>query len=208
MNRLQRSLEQADYRVVNMRYPSTKFPIAELAQKAVSESLQQCHLSNFLKSPRAVPPQGQVHFVTHSLGGILVRQYLSTSPMASLGRVVMLGPPNKGSELIDTLSGLPGFNTFNGPAGAELGTGELSVPNSLGPANFELGIIAGTQSMNFILSSFLPKPNDGKVSVESTKIEGMNDHISLPVTHTFMMNNSQVIEQVMIFLRQGEFQRP
>jgi hypothetical protein len=117
----------------------------------------------------------------------------------------MLGPPNKGSELVDLLADLPGFKTVNGPAGMQLGTKDLSVPNSLGPVDFSLGVVAGTQTINLILSSFLPKPNDGKVSVESTKVEGMTDHIELPATHPFMMWNPDVIEQVLFFLKHGRF---
>ena len=87
----------------------------------------------------------------------------------------------------------------------QLGTGELSVPNVLGPADFSLGIIAGNSSINLILSTMLPGPNDGKVSVESTKLKGMSDHITMSVTHPFMMKNSKVIEQVIYFLENGKF---
>ena len=117
----------------------------------------------------------------------------------------MLGPPNKGSQVVDKMHSFPGFKLFNGPAGMQLGTGELSIPNTLGPANFDVGIIAGTQSINLILSLMLPNPDDGKVSVENTKLEGMLDHITLSTTHTLMMRNSVVIEQVIHFLRYGAF---
>ena len=98
------------------------------------------------------------------MGGILVRQYLLLNTIENLGHVVMLGPPNKGSQVVDKLYKVPGFKLINGPAGMQLGTGELSVPNILGPANFKVGIIAGTRSINLILSSMLPNPDDGKVS--------------------------------------------
>ena len=122
-----------------------------------------------------------------------------------MGRVVMLGPPNKGSQVVDELRSMPGFELINGPAGLQLGTENDSVPNTLGPADFEVGIIAGTSTINFFLSTMLPNPNDGKVSVESTKLEGMTDHISMPVTHPFMMKNEQVIKQVIYFLNNGVF---
>ncbi|MGR9043692.1 MAG: esterase/lipase family protein [Gammaproteobacteria bacterium] len=193
MEKLATALNDAGYRTVNYGYPSTHFPIEKLAEDAIGESVSRC------------PEAAKIHFVTHSLGGILVRQYLKTHTLENLGRVVMLGPPNKGSQVVDKLAKAPGFKLINGPAGLQLGTGELSIPNTLGPANFELGVIAGTRSINLILSAMLPKPNDGKVSVENTKLEGMADHLVLPVTHTFMMNNEKVIEEVIHFLRYGVF---
>ena len=82
----------------------------------------------------------------------------------------MIGPPNKGSEVVGKLRDVPGFYFIHGEAGLELGTGETSVPNQLGQANFDLGIIAGTRSNNLILSGMIPGVDDGKVSVENTKL--------------------------------------
>lgn len=195
MNKMEHALHKAGYQVANIDYPSRKATIEELADKTIQRGLEQC------------PAEASVNFVTHSLGGILVRQYLSTNRIEQLKRVVMLGPPNKGSEVIDKLSGKPGFKLINGPAGFQLGTGKASVPNKLGPADFDLGIIAGTHSINLILSSMLPNPDDGKVSVANTKLEGMNDHIEMPVTHPFMMRNPKVIAQVIHYLQQGSFEK-
>ena len=122
-----------------------------------------------------------------------------------LGRVVMLGPPNKGSQAADKLKNFFGYRLLNGPAGAQLGTDQKSPPMALGSANFEVGIIAGTRSINWLLSSMLPGPNDGKVTVENTKLEGMADHLTLPVTHPLMMRNKRVIESIIVFLQQGSF---
>lgn len=135
-----------------------------------------------------------------------MRQYLSNHSIKNLGRVVMLGPPNQGSEVVDKLRDVPGFHFINGDAGMQLGTGALSVPNTLGKANFDVGIIAGTRSINLILSTFIPSVDDGKVSIESTKLEGMNDHIEMPVTHPFMMKNEKVISQVISYLKNGSFE--
>ncbi len=195
MSKLSEALIESNYHTVNASYPSRKKQIEELAREVIPSALEQC------------PNASQINFVTHSLGGILVRQYLSESTIDNLKHVIMLGPPNQGSEVVDKMKNFPGFKLLNGPAGLQLGTGELSVPNSLGPAEFSLGIIAGTRSINLILSRMLPSKDDGKVTVERTKLEGMEDHITLPVTHTFMMKNKKVIKQVKHFLQHGEFFR-
>jgi pimeloyl-ACP methyl ester carboxylesterase len=193
MGKLAKALNDAGYHTINDGYPSTSYKVDKLAEDAISWALAKC------------PKEATIHFVTHSMGGILVRQYLQVKTIKNLGRVVMLGPPNKGSQVVDKLHKLPGFKLINGPAGMQLGTGELSVSNQLGPAKFEVGIIAGTRSINLILSAMLPNPDDGKVSVENTRLEGMQDHIELPVTHPFMMKNKQVIRQVICFLKNGVF---
>jgi hypothetical protein len=180
---------------------------ADLSSELFNLAGDIASFNNITAAISQCPRDAKINFVTHSMGGILVRQYLSTNEIPSLRRVVMLGPPNKGSQVVDTLKDMPGFKLINGPAGMQLGTDYLSVPNKLGAANFDVGIIAGTRSINLILSTLLPSPNDGKVSVENTKLEGMSDHISLPVTHPFMMSNNEVITQVLHYLTYGSFNR-
>ncbi len=194
METLEKQLTQSGYTVMNVGYPSRQYPVEELAQRTFCHILQQL-------------PEGMIcHFVTHSMGGILLRYFLSKNKFPQLGRTVMLGPPNQGSEIVDKLHHYPGFYLMNGPAGMQLGTQQNSIPKNLGAVDFELGVIAGYRSINLLLSSFiLPGKNDGKVTVESTKTEGMSDHLILPVTHTFMMKNKQVIQQVIHFLCQGKF---
>ena len=194
-SKMESALVDACYDVVNFGYPSRSNDIESLAAEVIPDALSQIEVGN------------TVHFVTHSMGGILIRQYLGEKRIENLRRVVMLGPPNKGSQVVDKLQNVPGFELVNGPAGMQLGTGELSIPSTLGAADFEVGIVAGTRSINLILSTMLPSPDDGKVSVENTKLEGMVDHIELPVAHPFLMTNKRVIEQVIHFLETGKFEK-
>lgn len=192
MRKLEKSLSP-EYQIINRSYPSQKHTIQELAEIAVGGALQ------------TLPPQSAPHFVTHSLGGILVREYLRQNPSKTISRCVMLGPPNQGSELADYFSDIGLFRMINGPAGVALGTAPDSAPNCLGAVNFECGVIAGNKSFNRFFSSKISGEDDGKVSVSRSRVEGMADHLVLPVTHTFMMNNTRVIEQVKYFLRNGRF---
>ena len=197
MTQLQAALENEKFTVANIDYPSREQPIEELAKTAVADGIDQCQEH----SPDSI------HFVTHSLGGILVRQYFQSNELDELGRVVMLGPPNQGSEVVDKLGSWWVFRKLNGPAGSELGTGKDSTPNSLGPVHFELGVIAGDRSINRINSRMITAKDDGKVSVAFTKVEGMKEHIVLHATHTFIMKNKRAIEHTIRFLKTGSFEK-
>mgnify|MGYP006077074077 FL=1 len=195
MSELEMKLASAGYSVSNIKYPSRSHPIDVLAVDAIGRGLTQCRGER----------KSEIHFITHSLGGILLRYYLSQNTIPELGRVVMLGPPNQGSEIVDGLLPLPGFGFIGGPAGVALGTGEGSIIESLGPVDFNLGIIAGSTNINPLEFLFIAGPSDSIVSIESTKVRGMNAHIVLPVTHTFMMRNNEVIEQAIHYLKTGSF---
>ncbi len=119
----------------------------------------------------------------------------------------MLSPPNKGSEVVDTLGETWLFELVNGPAGKELGTDRSSMPLTLGAADFEVGIITGSRSVNLILSLMIEGRDDGKVSIENAKLNGMKDFMVLPSTHPFIMKNKTVIEQTIYFLHHGVFQK-
>lgn len=196
MNTMQRELDAEGFLTANIDYPSREHTVEELAGIAVGDGLAAC---------RAHESTDRIHFVTHSLGGILVRQYLSENEIPELGRVVMMGPPNQGSIAVDKMGDVPGFDWVNGPAGSQLGKGEESVPLMLGSADFELGVIAGNRTIDPITSAVLENPDDGRVSVADTKLDGMADFVVVEHSHAFMMRMQRTIELTIEFLRTGSF---
>lgn len=192
MKPLELRLEKAGFAVANIHYASLDQTPQEILGD-VSGKIGEC-CSDALR----------LHFVTHSLGGILTRAYLAESRPANLGRVVMIAPPNKGSELADWIAESELLRWTMGPTAVELGTAADSLPNRLPAADFHLGIIAGTGSVN-PLDGMVEGESDGTVSVESTKLAGMDDFITVPYSHTFIMQAGPVAEQVVAFLRTGRF---
>jgi triacylglycerol lipase len=192
---LRARLTAAGFRVVNFDYPSTKEPIENLVDSLAAAVSSCCEEES-----------STVHFVTHSMGGVLVRGYFSRSAEPHLGRVVMLSPPNQGSELIDAFSASPLLVSVVGPAGARLGTDSTSYPRRLGPVRFSLGIIAGDRSLSRFGSWLIPGPDDGMVGVDQTRVEGASDFLVVPATHTFIMNRPDVADAVLFFLEHGRFQ--
>jgi len=197
MKAVEWELSSAGYQVVNSSYPSESFPIKELATMAVSGGVDACREQGF----------NRIHFVTHSLGGILVRAYLSQRQIPELHRVVMLGPPNQGSQFADYVGTLTLLRPLAPGLIDQLGTGEQSVPLQLGPVNFQLGIIAGTANYRGFLPGVPDEPGDGTVTVAETYVPGMQDILKLPVSHSFMMWDDSVLQQVVYFLRNGVFKR-
>jgi triacylglycerol lipase len=193
MRPLERELVRVGYRVHNLSYPSTS-ESPELLVAYLHDEITQCCAWS-----------GRVDFVTHSLGGVMVRAYLAEHPMPNLGRVVMLAPPNHGSEYVDVAGHWKLFQLLLGPTAVQLGTGATSLPNRLPAADFELGVIAGTSSINPFGNAVIGAANDGTVSVASTQLTGMRDFIEIDTSHTFIMRNADATRQTIGFLRDGRF---
>jgi pimeloyl-ACP methyl ester carboxylesterase len=179
---LERSLERAGYTVWNEGYPSRSATVQQLAP-VVGRAIEACRTHRPAK----------IHFVTHSMGGILVRAHFRDHVVPEAGRVVMLAPPNRGSAIVDAHRERWWFRAATGPAGQQLGTGADSLPNTLPPLALEVGIIAGRY--------------DGKVPVSSTQLPEMKEQLIVDHAHTFIMNSPDVIRQVKAFLRDGAFQK-
>ncbi|HEV2614309.1 MAG TPA: alpha/beta fold hydrolase [Gammaproteobacteria bacterium] len=195
MAKLARTLEAQGYVVHNLDYPSRHYAVERLCEY-IHEKLS--HL---------ISPDQKVHFVGYSLGGLLVRLFLSNPKFRpkNLGRVVQLAPPNKGTDLADFWQHQWGYKKIYGPAGQQIITDQSKISHLFSPIDYELGVIAGTATANPIASLIIKGKNDGRVSVENTKVEGMKEHIVLHVTHRFFPKNKKVMELTAKFLAQGTF---
>lgn len=193
MGKIEKALLAQGYQVANVAYPSRKGSIEDLATSVKQQILEESK------------DWEEIHFVTHSMGGILVRQIQKTEPLDRMGRVVMLAPPNQGSEVVDRLGPTKAFRWANGVAGQQLGTDGDGFIAGLGPVEFELGVIAGDRSVNPLLSKMIKGKNDGKVSVERAKVNGMADFKVVHASHPFIMRKGEVIHSIVRFLQDGRF---
>ncbi len=193
MAALAERIATAGYPVFNFNYPSRDLAPGDLV-KALGDALRQC----CAKAER-------IHFVTHSLGGIVVRAYLAETEESRLGRVVMLSPPNRGSELVDLLGDTWLFRHLMGPTAVQMGTDPDSLPNRLPPPGFQLGVIAATGTINPAGSALIPGEDDGIVSLCSMWTDGVSDIVTVPDSHTFVMRSPEAARQTLRFLSDGHF---
>lgn len=197
MRKMERHLSEAGYTVHNLSYPTRKKPVERLAAE---------HLAPHLALPE-LKEATKVHFVTHSLGSIVLRQYLSENTPDNLGRIVLLGPPSQGSHVVDKIGHWKTFRALNGPAGSQLGCAADSLPNQLGPLGHEHAVIAGSRSINWINSCMIPGPDDGKVAVAKTHLPDTKDHLIVAATHPYLMKNKRIIREVTYYLSEGRFEK-
>jgi len=195
MKRIEWTLRNDGFRVINISYPSTCFSIPALADGFLDQLIRE-HVCD---------PKAPVHFVTHSLGGIILRQYLSNHIIENLDRVVMLAPPNQGSSLVDKLKPWWIYRLLTGPSGQQLGTDQESIPRHLSRTDFDVGIIAGNHSCNPLFSRWITGADDGKVAVQETRLDGMHDFLVLHHSHTWLPWRNDCIVAIRNFLRDGHF---
>ncbi len=197
MNRIENSLAMDSYVVWNESYPSRSESIEKLAVEHIEKGLEFCNKAE----------AETIHFVTHSLGGIMVRYYLQEHKIDNLGKIVMLSPPNSGSEVADFLNDVYVYKLAMGPAGQQLGTDPKSLPKSMGPIDANIGIITGNKTLDPWFSPLIPGADDGKVSVESAKLNEMTGFMVVESSHAFIMKNAMVIDQIKCFLKHGIFKK-
>jgi triacylglycerol lipase len=195
MSGLSSSLARKGFAPHSLSYPSRDKTFARLVDE---------HLKPMID----IMPKGKIDFAAHSMGGLLVRLYARKYGTKRIGRVVMLGTPNNGSEMADSLRGLKAYQWYFGPAGQDLATAAAGFYDDLGPATFDCGVIAGTGGWMTPLTSLIaniPHPHDGLVSVASTRLDGMRGHVTLPVDHSMMVWDPAVWQLTQKFLDTGKF---
>jgi pimeloyl-ACP methyl ester carboxylesterase len=193
--KMQTALESTGFATLNLDYASRRKALEALAED-IHPAIQRF----------ADGLDGSVHFICHSMGGLLARVYIARYRPKRLGRVVMLGTPNSGSEIADRLKDFGIYRAFFGPAGQQLGTQrDAAVEALFAPVDYPVGIIAGDRSIYPITSAFLPKPHDGRVSVENTRLDRMVDHVVVHTSHPWLVRSGEAIAQTIAFLREGRF---
>ncbi len=188
-------LEEQGYIIHNINYPSTSKTIEVIASEYIRPVVESIRNKN----------DGNIHFVTHSMGGIVARYYLSMYPESSITSMVMIAPPNRGSTMAEVLKKYTVARWFFGPALVQLSTGLGSILSRLDPLKIPTGVIAGCASMNPVNSLILPGDDDGTVAVSNTPVKGMHDFVVIPRSHSGILFDKKVYELVVHFLRKGSF---
>jgi pimeloyl-ACP methyl ester carboxylesterase len=190
MRGIERLLQARGYRTLNLTYPSRQHDL-----RGLSDWLHP-HVQSFMQAQ-----SGPLHLIGHSMGGLLMRHYLHHYPRADIGRIVMLGTPNHGSEVADFLQGWRLYRWGWGPAGQQL-CQHATHPELTGG---EVGVIAGDRTLDPLSSAIIGRANDGKVAIESTRLATPHSHTVLHATHSFMPLNKQVQRAAVQFIERGKF---
>lgn len=192
MEPLERALAAEGWSTLNIPYPSIRLPIGVIARR-VQAAIEE------------IADERPVHFVTHSLGGIVARSILADAPAWKVGRLVMLAPPNGGSEIVDWASGQPLLSLPLGPSGRQLGI--TGVPAALPdlPKGIEAAVIMGNRSTIPFFRNLLEEENDGIVSVSRGRIAGLREFAVVNADHTFIQTHPETLRRTADFLRDGRF---
>lgn len=195
MRSIANDLNDFAYQTVSISYPSTSMSIPDIAESFLPPAIEECKQGG----------AEQIHFVSHSMGGIVVRQYLQNNHLPLGSKVVMLSPPNQGSELSEKFGDASWYQHIVGPAGASLSKKEGGIISRMKAIKEPVGIIAAYRDWSLFPSTWLPKPNDGTVSVESMKLAEMDDFVLINSGHMTMRFNDDTHQQIRYFLSRGEF---
>jgi triacylglycerol lipase len=193
--KMEKTLLVDGFSVCRVDYPSTRDSLAVMSETVISEAVRRCEQAGAKK----------LHFVAHSMGAILVRHYLQNHDVLDSGRVVFLSPPNHGTALVDKFRWSWFFRKINGPGGMQLGSAPDAFIQSLHAPDYEVGVIMSTKSINPFASAFIPGKDDGRVPIESAKIEGMKDFALVACNHHVIMKKEKTIRFVGLFLQNGTF---
>jgi len=194
MSGLASFLEGQGYKTLNLDYPSAKYDISSIAE------LIHGTIKKFADK------HSKIHFIGYSMGGLVIRAYLQKYRLENLGKIVMIATPNKGSEVADFLQNFWLYKKLYGPAGQQLITDQQSFKDILGDIYYDLGIISGISPYYFFGNYLIGKKNDGRVSIESSKIEGMKDQVTIKSGHTWIPSYKKTWQQAARFIATGKFE--
>ena len=194
MLKLENDLKAAGYFTKNIGYKPVKETIESISERDLLPIVQTFQKIGFEK----------IHFVTHSMGGLIVRYFLQENELPIGSRIVMLSPPNRGSEVVNYFAESPFFDFLIGDVGKELAT-DSSFLDNLEKIKPDVGIIAGSKSANPLFSKIIPGDDDGRVSVENTKLAEMDDFYVVANTHLTIKYSKLVGYQIKEFLLNGKF---
>ena len=183
----------SQYKVININYPSLKYSIVDLSNKYLTPVMNKISKSD------------TINIVTHSMGAIILRQYLNEKYPKNIGRIIMISPPNHGSEVADFFHTLFLYKKIYAKAGSSLskdGLQKLNLPDSIG---YNYGIIAGTGTLLPFFSIFIKGKDDGKISINRTKLSDMKDFITLHYSHDFIAKKKKTIKYTENYLKYGKF---
>ncbi|MBD3667861.1 MAG: lipase [Kangiella sp.] len=197
MRSLEKYFKDEGYQVINESYDSRSKTIETIAVEHIGQLLSSIDSDEY----------EAIHFVTHSLGGIMLRYYLSHHSINKLGRIVMIAPPNQGSEVAELYKDKLWYKLATGKPGQQLYINNNPLLEQLKPVPADVGIMIGTKSSDPWFNHAFAGPHDGKVSVESARLPEMKDFITVDHGHTFIMNNKKVQQQIAHFLQHGIFDK-